>query len=126
VKGMECKSCKAFIFLSFFISRKQSQQKFFKKMKKKIFIAAAVVFSSQLYAQKDSTKNLDEVVITATKTAVKQSQTGKVVTVIDQETLQRNAGKSLAEILNLQVGMFVNGANNALGTNQDNYLRGSA
>ena len=41
-------------------------------MKKKIFIAAAVVFSSQLYAQKpapvisgDSTKNLDEVVMTA-------------------------------------------------------------
>ena len=95
-------------------------------MKKKIFIAAAVLISSQLYAQKDSTKNLDEVVITATKSALKQSQTGKVVTVIKQETLQQNAGKTLTEILNLEAGMFINGANNALGTNQDNYLRGSA
>ena len=58
-------------------------------MKKKIFIAAAVLFSSQLYAQKDSTKNLDEVVLTATKSPVKQSQTGKVVTVIDKEQIER-------------------------------------
>jgi len=94
-------------------------------MKKKIFIAAAVLFSSAAQAQKDSTKNLDEVVVTATKTELKQSQTGKVVTVIDQETLQRNAGKTIAEILNLQAGMFINGANNALGTNPDNYLRGA-
>jgi len=31
VKGMECKSCKAFIFLSFLFSREQSQKKFFNK-----------------------------------------------------------------------------------------------
>jgi vitamin B12 transporter len=94
-------------------------------MKKKIFIAAAVFFSSQLYAQQDSA-SLDEVVITATKTAVKQSQTGKVVSVINQATLQRHAGKSLAEILNGQAGIFVNGANNSPGSNQDYYLRGAA
>ena len=41
-------------------------------MKKKIFIAAAVLISSQLYAQSDSTKNLNEVVITATKFPIKQ------------------------------------------------------
>jgi len=95
-------------------------------MKKKIFIAAAVIISSQLYAQDSTKKTLDEVVITATKTSIKQSQTGKVVSVIDQSTLQRSAGKTLTEILNSQVGMFINGANNTLGTNQDNYLRGSA
>ncbi|MDQ2864092.1 MAG: TonB-dependent receptor plug domain-containing protein, partial [Bacteroidota bacterium] len=95
-------------------------------MKKKIFIAAAVLISSYAHAQKDTTgKTLDEVVITATKSEVKQSQTGKVVSVIDQATLQRNIGKSLTEILNYQAGIFVNGANNALGTNQDVYLRGA-
>ena len=51
-------------------------------MKKKIFIAAAVLFSGQLYAQSDSTKFLNEVVLTATKFPVKQSQTGKVVTAV--------------------------------------------
>ena len=95
-------------------------------MKKKIFIAAAVIISSHLYAQDSSKNTLDEVVFTATKTPVKQSQTGKVVSVISQEMLQRSAGKTLTEILNYQAGMYVNGANNALGTNQDNYLRGSA
>ena len=87
---------------------------------------AAVIISSQLQAQDTtSTKQLDEVIVTATKTELKQSQTGKVVTVINQEMLQRNAGKTITEILNYQSGIFINGANNALGTNQDVYFRGA-
>jgi vitamin B12 transporter len=95
-------------------------------MKKKLFFVAAVVYSSQLFSQ-DTTKakQLDEVVITATKQELKQSQTGKVVAVIDQVTLQRNAGKTITEIINYQAGVFINGANNALGTNQDVYFRGA-
>ncbi len=102
-------------------------------MKKKIFIAAAVLLSSQLYAQTpvpiisgDSAKNLNEVVVTATKFPIKQSLTGKVVTVIDQQQLQRNSGKSLTELLNTQAGIIVNGSSNVLGTNQDVYVRGAA
>ncbi|MGB4843430.1 MAG: TonB-dependent receptor [Ferruginibacter sp.] len=95
-------------------------------MKKKIFIAAAVLFSSQVIAQTDSTKNLDELVITATKFPIKQSLTGKVVTVINREQLERNSGKSLAEVLNTQAGLIINGSSNILGTNQDVYLRGAA
>jgi vitamin B12 transporter len=101
-------------------------------MKKKIFIAAAVCFSSQLYAQQPvpsalgDSASMDEVVVTATKTSIKQSQTGKVVTVINQAMLQRNVGKSITEILNYQAGVFVGGANNNPGSNQDYYLRGAA
>ncbi|MEO6542325.1 MAG: TonB-dependent receptor [Ferruginibacter sp.] len=102
-------------------------------MKKKIFIAAAVLFSSQLYAQKpvpeisvDSTKILNEVVITATKFPIKQSLTGKVVTVIGQEQLQRSSGKSVNELLNVQAGVIINGSSNVAGTNQDVYVRGAA
>ena len=94
-------------------------------MKKKMLIVAAAFFSSHSYAQQDST-TMDELVVTATKNAIKQSQTGKVVSVINQETLQRNAGKSLTEIFNYQAGVFVNGANNTLGSNQDYYIRGAA
>jgi vitamin B12 transporter len=94
-------------------------------MKKKVFIVAAVFISSHSIAQ-DSTgaKPLDEVVVTANRIAQKQSTTGKVITVIDQATLQRNAGKTIAEIINYQAGVFINGANNGLGTNQDVYIRG--
>ena len=95
-------------------------------MKKRIFIAAAVLFSSPLYAQSDSTKNLNEVVITATRFPIKQSLTGKVVTVIDQQQLERNSGKTLTEVLNTLAGIIVNGSSNVLGTNQDVYVRGAA
>jgi len=95
-------------------------------MKKKIFIAAAVLFSSQVYAQKDSTKSLDEVVITATKTAVKQSQTGKVVTVIGKEEIERNAGKTVAQLLNEQAGITINGAYNVTGNVQTVFMRGAS
>ncbi|MEO7769251.1 MAG: TonB-dependent receptor, partial [Ferruginibacter sp.] len=78
-------------------------------MKRKFLLVTAVIFSSQLYAQQDSTRNLDELVITATKAPLKQSRTGKVITVIDLATLERSAGKTLSEILNYQAGVFVNG-----------------
>jgi vitamin B12 transporter len=95
-------------------------------MKKKIFIAAAVLISSQLYAQTDSTKILDEVVITATKTPVKQSQTGKVVTVIGKEEINRSTGKTVAQVLNEQAGITINGAYNAMGSVQTVFMRGAS
>ena len=96
-------------------------------MKKKIFIAAAVLISSHYLRAQDTAavKQLDEVIVTATKFEQKQSTTGKVVSVINQQTLQRNAGKTLTEIINSQTGVFINGANNNLGTNQDVYFRGA-
>lgn len=94
-------------------------------MKRKFFIAAAVIISAAASAQ-DSTKNLNEVVVTATRFPIKQSLTGKVVTVITKEQLEQNRGKSLSEMLNVQAGLIVNGTANAYGTNQDVYLRGAA
>ena len=59
-------------------------------MKKKIFIAAAVIFSSHAQAQKDTAgKTLDEVVITANKFPQKQSETGKVVTIINMSNCKK-------------------------------------
>ncbi len=96
-------------------------------MKKTMFLVAAAMSSSFAFSQDSSaTKKLDEVIVTATKTEIKQSQTGKVVIVIDRGTLQRSAGKTIAEVLNYQAGIFVNGANSSLGTNQDLYLRGAS
>ncbi len=96
-------------------------------MTKKLFTTAFILAAFAASAQTDTVQsaNLDEVVVTATKTDIKQSQTGKVVTVIDQATIQRNIGKTVSEILNYQAGIFINGANNTLGTNQDVYFRGA-
>jgi vitamin B12 transporter len=95
-------------------------------MKRKVLVMTAIIISSQLHAQDSSiVKQLDEVIVTANKVEQKQSSTGKMITVINQETLQRNAGKTLSEIINYQAGIFINGANNNAGTNPDVYLRGA-
>ncbi len=101
-------------------------------MKKKIFIVAAVIFSNHLPAQKtlpvqvsDSSQNLDEVVITANKFPQKQSSTGKVLTVINRQTLLNNTGRTLAQVLNEQAGLVINGSQNTLGTNLTVYMRGA-
>ena len=100
-------------------------------MKRKIFIAAAVViFSNQLLAQRltqdTASKILDEVIVTATKSPIKQSETGKVVNVITQQQLKRSTGKTLSEVLNQLPGMVINGADNNLGTNPTIYTRGAS
>ena len=100
-------------------------------MKRKIFIAAAVtIFSNQLLAQgltpDTASKILDEVIITATKSPIKQSETGKVVNVITQEQLNRSSGKTLSEVLNQLPGMIINGADNNWGTNPTIYTRGAS
>jgi len=102
-------------------------------MKKKFFIVAAVMISSQLGAQQlvsilredTSTRSLDEVVITATKSSVKQSQTGKVITVIDRATLDRSAGKDLSQLLTEQAGIVINGATSNPGKDKSFFLRGA-
>ena len=94
-------------------------------MKKQIFMVAAVVFSSHLQAQLDSSKTLDEVVFTANKSSQKQSTTGKVLTVINRQTLENNAGRTLGQVLNEQAGIVINGSQNPLGTNQYVYVRGA-
>ena len=95
-------------------------------MKMKTFMLAAVIISSKLQAQTDSAKQLNDVVITATRFPIKQSLTGKVLSVITQQELERNSGKTLTEVLNTQAGLIVNGSNNTMGTNQDVYLRGAS
>ena len=74
----------------------------------------------------DSTvRQLDEVVVTATKYPVKQSQTGKVVIVIPHEDIEKSIGKPLGELLGEQAGITVNGALNDPGTNQSISVRGA-
>ncbi|MGC4035738.1 MAG: TonB-dependent receptor [Chitinophagaceae bacterium] len=96
-------------------------------MKRRIFVVAAVtIISSRLLAQEDTTKNLDEVVLTASKYPKKQSETGKVITVINHQQLEQSGGKSLSEILNTISGTNILGANNSPGTNLSASIRGSS
>ena len=100
-------------------------------MKKKFLIVAAAFIGSQLSAQlvptsrEQDTSLLEEVVIAANKYPNKTSLTGKVVTIITKEQLQRSGGKDLSQILTEQAGIYLGGANSNAGKDKSLYLRGA-
>ena len=95
-------------------------------MKKIFFVLAAVIIGSQLQAQDSTSRFLDEVVMTASKNSQKQTETGKVLTIISRQQLEKSPGKTLGEILNTTVGTTIIGSNNVPGTNQTVSIRGSS
>jgi vitamin B12 transporter len=95
-------------------------------MNKKILSLAMLAISYPAIAQQDTTKNLDPVTVTANKIEQKQSTTGKVVTVITKEQLEKSSGKTVAQVLNEQAGLVINGAYNNPGSVQTMYMRGAS
>jgi vitamin B12 transporter len=96
--------------------------------RKHIFFWMLLSGSQAAWAQEapDSThRQLDQVVVTATKYPVKQSQTGKVVIVVTHDELEKAAGKPLGEVLGEQAGIIVSGGLNDPGTNQSIFIRGA-
>jgi vitamin B12 transporter len=81
------------------------------------------LFGNRVLAQE--AKELNEVVILATKNNQKQSQTGKVVTVISSEELSRSSGKNLAQLLNQQAGITIGGAGSNAGKEKSLFIRGA-
>ncbi len=101
-------------------------------MKKKILFSAACLTCSALFAQLapqlrgDSSKILNEVIVTANKFPQKQSSTGKVISVIGKEQIEKSSGRTLTQILNEQAGITISGSLNNLGTNQTLFMRGAS
>lgn len=95
----------------------------------KNFLTTALLFAATAAnAQTDSLQanKLDEVIVTANKFAQKQSATGKVITVITKDQIEKSSGRTVSQLLNEQAGITINGALNNLGTNQTVFMRGAA
>jgi len=63
-------------------------------MMKKLLLMLMAGLYLQSSAQTDTTKLLDEVVVTANRFSQKQNQTGKVMTVIPRSVLEKNTGRN--------------------------------
>lgn len=76
--------------------------------------------------EKDSltAQDLDEVVITGTKFKIPVEKSGKTIYKLTSEDLQRNAGKSVADVLNEVPGIQMDGNFGSPGTNVSYYVRG--
>lgn len=102
------------------------------KKERKVWAITLIAFwalaPNQTMAQQDSLRSqqLSEVVVTATKFPKNQRETGKVLTVIDREQINQSAGKDLAQVLNDQVSLIVNGAYSNPGKDRAVYLRGAS
>ncbi|MCA6456617.1 MAG: TonB-dependent receptor, partial [Chitinophagaceae bacterium] len=79
-------------------------------MSKTFTLLTALLAGSTAFAQKDtvSTRTLDEVVVTANKLEQKQSTTGKVITVIGKDQIEKSQGRTVAQVLNEQAGITIN------------------
>jgi len=98
-------------------------------MSKKLTLLSNLMLASMLaLAQKDTLHGLalDPVIVTANKTEQKQSTTGKVISVISKQQIEKSAGKTIAQLLNDQAGITINGALNNAGSVQTIYMRGAA
>ncbi|TKC10246.1 TonB-dependent receptor [Pedobacter polaris] len=76
-------------------------------------------------AMAQDAKTLNEVVISTTKNEQKQSQTGKVVTIITSEELARSSGRNLADLLNQQAGITVVGFGSNASKEKSLFFRGA-
>ncbi len=94
----------------------------------KIFVTATFILAAlAATAQNDTLQGKpEEVVVTANKYPQKQSTTGKVITVINKEQIEKSHGKSLSQLLNEQAGVTINGALNNAGSVQTVYVRGAS
>lgn len=107
-------------------------------MKKKSFQIAASLGFAQLAliglsaSAQDTVKtinvtSLDQVVVSATRSAKRRAEIGKVVRVITSEQLQRSQGRNLPEILNNIAGITYSGAGNAYSNNAASlFFRGAS
>ncbi|MFI5154022.1 MAG: TonB-dependent receptor plug domain-containing protein [Chitinophagales bacterium] len=93
-----------------------------------ILISSSLISFNCLIAQEDSSKSrqLDQVVVTATKYPVKLSETGKKLIVIGREQIEKSAGKDLSQLLSEQTGILVNGAYSNPGKDKALYLLGAS
>jgi vitamin B12 transporter len=101
-------------------------------MKKNYFLVAAglglvqLALLSKAAQAQDTTRVLNSVVVTATRSPKKLSEIGRVVTVISPEQINQSQGKSLPELLNTIPGIIFSGAENSPGIGTDIYLNGAS
>ena len=100
-------------------------------MKKIYFVAAGLglvqlaLLNTAALAQ-DTSRVLNDVVVTATRSPKKLSEIGRVVTVITAEQINKSTGKTLPQLLNSVSGITFSGANNAPGISSSIFLRGAS
>lgn len=89
-------------------------------------LAHLVLLSGSTSGQEMPSRPMDEVVVTASRSSKKRSETGKVVRVITADQLEKSQGRTLPEVLNQVAGLHIGGSGNNPGDIKSVYLRGAS
>lgn len=90
------------------------------------FLALGVLFSMCVTAQEQEPKveTLEEVVLTDSRFALKRENSGKTVITISKDEIEKNQGRSVAELINTKSGIEINGSRSNAGQNLGVFVRG--
>ncbi|WP_461531966.1 TonB-dependent receptor plug domain-containing protein [Sinomicrobium sp.] len=94
-------------------------------MKKKA-LSLAVMLGLCVFGRAQELQQLDEVVVTDSRFEIKRENSGKTVIRIEAEELEKNQGKSLAEVINTKSGIEIGGSRSNAGQNLGYYIRGGS
>lgn len=89
------------------------------------FLAAISFLSQPSFAQQDSVRQLDEIVITATRSEQPIIEVPRSVTIINRREFERIPYNSVGDLLANYPGIFIVGATQTPGTNQSLFMRGA-
>ncbi|WBX70120.1 TonB-dependent receptor plug domain-containing protein [Tenacibaculum retecalamus] len=97
-------------------------------MNKQLLIVGAIATlfaSTKIIAQEqEKIEELDEVIVTATKTKMSKKNVGKIVYKLTTKEIEERQGKSLTQLLNEIPGIEINGSQSNRGQNLGVYIRG--
>ncbi|MEM9687294.1 MAG: TonB-dependent receptor plug domain-containing protein [Bacteroidota bacterium] len=98
-------------------------------MNKTIFLGLIILFfyipiAAQKAVEQSKTEQLEEVVVTDSRFPLKRVHSGKTVIKITAGELEKNQGKTLAEVINTKSGIEINGSRSNAGQNLSYFVRG--
>ncbi len=95
-------------------------------MKKVFFFALLCSYGNAVISQNLPTEQQLDTVVIDSKTPLLNTESGKVVVKIGPETIKMSQGSSVAELLNEQAGIEINGARSYDGQNPGYFIRGGS
>jgi vitamin B12 transporter len=95
-------------------------------MKKTVLSVSALLFAciAVFAQQKKENEELDEVVISDSRHALKRENSGKTVITISSEEIKKNQGRTVAEVINTKSGIEILGSRSNAGQNLSYFVRG--
>ncbi len=87
-------------------------------------LSMLTIGSAQIKQDSVKVEKLDEVVLSDSRFALKRENSGKVITKITSQELEKLQGQSVAEIIGRTVGVEINGVRSNAGQNLSYFIRG--